>query len=161
MIIRDYLVPEQAASTRLIASPRMVERICPTCIALATFGELKSTMMVRGWRNGFVEEMFPLRSFFQQSRRRPLSLRGSSGNLLLRFRPVQRRADVELCQNVRCQLARVHLSLLGERNQRVALVIAELRIGARAHLHRVQIGIRQDLRDGLAELLLEFFVQHR
>src|SRR6266850_7456078 len=29
-------------------SPRMVERICPTCIGLATLGELKSMTIFRG-----------------------------------------------------------------------------------------------------------------
>ena len=35
-------------SRRASESPRIVERIWPTCIGLATFGELKSTTTVRG-----------------------------------------------------------------------------------------------------------------
>ncbi len=37
-------------SARARQSPKIVERIWPTCMGLATFGELKSTTKVRGWK---------------------------------------------------------------------------------------------------------------
>jgi hypothetical protein len=47
VVVGDDAVAEQPQRARE-ASPRMVERMWPTCIGLATFGELKSMTAVFG-----------------------------------------------------------------------------------------------------------------
>ena len=46
VIVGDHVVAQENAPMRARQSPRIVLRMCPTCIGLATFGELKS-MMIR------------------------------------------------------------------------------------------------------------------
>ena len=55
VIVGDNPVAQQA-SMRARESPRMVERMWPTCIGLATLGELKSTTTVRGARQCFARK---------------------------------------------------------------------------------------------------------
>src|SRR5687767_2000763 len=105
--------------------------------------------------------MLPLSCFLQQRGDRFFLCAEVEKSWARDFDWVTQRPDVELSDNVRRELARIHLPLFGERHERVALIVAKLWVWARADLNRVQVGIRQDLRDGLAELLLEFLVQHR
>ena len=58
------------------------------------------------------------------------------------------RGDVESGEHVGGELARIQFARLGQRHQRVALVIAELRVGAGAHEHGGNIGVRQHGADG-------------
>ena len=51
-------------------------------------------------------------------------------------------ADVELGQRIRGELARVHLPLLGQSHEGVALVVPKFRIGTGAHAHRGEAGFR-------------------
>ena len=56
---------------------------------------------------------------------------------------------IELRQNVAGQLARIQFARFGQRHERRALVIAELRVRTRAHEHRGQVGVRPHGADGL------------
>ena len=53
-------------------------------------------------------------------------------------------ANVEFGEHVGGQLARIHLPRLGQRHEGVALVIAELRVGAGPDQHGGDVGVRQD-----------------
>ena len=64
-------------------------------------------------------------------------------------------AHVQLRDHVGGKLARVHLALLGQRHERVGLVIAELRIGAGAHENRGQVCVGQERGDGGLQTLFE------
>ena len=102
----------------------------PTCIGLATLGELKSMTTVRGlvvfWkkrcspRSGGNECLADGRWLEAEIEK------AGAGDLDL-FAPL---GDVEFGDDVGGQLARVHLALLGQRHQRVGLVIAELGVVA-------------------------------
>ena len=69
-------------------------------------------------------------------------------------------ADIQPGQYLGCKLARIHLPLLGQRHQRVALVVAELRIGARADEQRPNVRIRKNLASGLLQTVLEKSMDH-
>ena len=68
-------------------------------------------------------------------------------------------AHIELRQHVGGELARVQLARLGQRHERVRLVIAELRIrtGADEQGRRARVG--QDGNDGRVKLLFEELVE--
>ena len=68
--------------------------------------------------------------------------------------------DIQLCRHVGRQLARIHFSRLGQAHQRVGLIIAEARVGARTHQHYGGVGVRQDGGHGLLQPLFENFVKH-
>ena len=66
--------------------------------------------------------------------------------------------NVEFGQHVRGELARIHFPRLGQRHQRVGLVIAEFRVGARAHENDGNVSIRHDRAHRLLEVLFDEFV---
>ena len=136
----------------------MVERIWPTCIDLATLGELKSTTTVRGCAGGLEEEMFAARGGLQglgQRRRfEPEIQEAGAGDLHL----LATIADLKFGDHVGGQLARVQFPGLGQRHERVGLVIAELRVRARADQHRGNVSVRQDGSHRLLEALFDEFV---
>ena len=68
--------------------------------------------------------------------------------------------DVELRHHLTGDLARIHPPLLGKRYQRVALVVAELWVGARADQQRGGLGARQNLAGGLLQTILKQPVNH-
>jgi hypothetical protein len=102
--------------------------MCPTCIGLATFGELKSTTTVRGC------------AALSKNRCSP-------------------RVNVEFGEDVRGELTRVQLSRLGQRHQRVALVIAEFCVRARTNEHDGNVRLRQDRADGGLQAKFDLFVR--
>jgi hypothetical protein len=55
-------------------------------------------------------------------------------------------------------LARIQFSRLGQRHQRVALVIAEFRVRTRPHEHGGDIGVGQDFPNRPLQSGLDFFV---
>ena len=117
---------------RASESPRIVERMWPTCIGLATFGELKSTTTVRGETVFSKEQMFPARGRLQ-------SFRDGSGFSRKFKKPApaistgsQRSDTFSFRDHVRGQLARVDLPRFGQGHQSVALVIAKFGVGAGA-----------------------------
>jgi len=74
------------------------------------------------------------------------------------FAPI---TDVEFGEHAGGKLAWIHFSRLRQRHQRVALVIAEVRIGARTDENSGGICIRQDGSDGLLQFQFNLFVwQH-
>ena len=68
-------------------------------------------------------------------------------------------ADVELGKHAGGKLAGIHFSRLGQRHQRVALIIAEFRIGARTDENSGGSGIRQDRADSLLQFQLDLFMR--
>jgi hypothetical protein len=56
-------------------------------------------------------------------------------------------------------LSRIHLPRLGQRHQRVALVIAEFRVGTRPDQNRKDVRFRQDGADGLLQTEFDLFVR--
>jgi len=64
-------------------------------------------------------------------------------------------AHVELRDDIRGKLARIHLPRLRQGHQRVGLVIAKLGIGTRADKQRSGVGIGQDGSHGPLETLLD------
>src|SRR6266567_1828490 len=97
----------RSRNARARQSPSTVERMWPTCIGLATFGELKSMTTVRGCAVRWKKRCSP-----------------RAGDLDL----VAPRAHVESGHDVAGQLARVEPALPGQRHQSVSLVIAKFRI---------------------------------
>ena len=67
--------------------------------------------------------------------------------------------DIEFGQHVGGELARIHFPRLGQRHERVALVIAELRVRARTDQNRGDVGVRQDRADGGLQLQFDLFVR--
>ena len=118
-------------SVRARLSPRIVERMWPTCIGLATFGELKSMTTVRGCV-GFVEkQMFAARRGFERCASAEIFSRKFRKPAPAISTFSQNSRNIEFGQHVGGQLARIQLARLGQRHQRVALVIAEFRVGTR------------------------------
>ena len=108
----------------------MVERMWPTCIGLATFGELKS-MTIFFARRG---RGTPSRS--SASSAREAFARASRGRRRKLMNPApaisggsQNVGDVELGDDLLRELARIRAQLLREDHGDVRLVIAEARIG--------------------------------
>ena len=66
--------------------------------------------------------------------------------------------NIELGQHVGSELARIQLTLFGERHERVRLIIAEFRI-TRADEHDGGIGIRQNFTDGGLQGKFNLFVR--
>ena len=66
---------------------------------------------------------------------------------------------VEPGDHVGGELARIHFARLGERHERVALVIAEFGIGTRTDQNHGGVGVRQDRADGGLELQFNLFVR--
>ena len=69
-------------------------------------------------------------------------------------------ADFKLGQDIRGELARIHLPRLGDGHQGVRLVIAELRIGTGTDEERSRVGIRKNGGDGDAKFVFENLVEH-
>ena len=61
-------------------------------------------------------------------------------------------SNVQFCQHVGGQLARIHFARLGQRHERVGLVIAKFRVGTGTDQNGGDIGVRQDGADGGLEL---------
>jgi len=66
---------------------------------------------------------------------------------------------VEFGNRVGGELARIHFARLGERHERVALVITELGIGTRTDQNHGGVRVRQDRADGGLELQFNLFVR--
>ena len=127
----------------------------PTCIGLATFGELKSRTMVRGERRLVEKEMIAASGRLQRlGQRRVLEpeiqeARARDLDWLAPFR------NVELRDHVGGQLPRIHFPRFRQRHQRVALVVAELRVRTRPDENRRDVGIGKDGADGLLQSLFD------
>ena len=66
--------------------------------------------------------------------------------------------NIELGQDFRRELARIHFARFGERHQRVGLVVAKFRI-ARADQNGGDIGVRQNPADGSLQFQFDLFVR--
>jgi hypothetical protein len=67
--------------------------------------------------------------------------------------------DVEFRQHIGGKLARIYFSRLGERHERVALVIAEFRVGTGPNQNNGRVSIRYDCTDSGLELQFNLFVR--
>ena len=68
--------------------------------------------------------------------------------------------NVEFGEHVGRKLARIHLSLFGQRHERVGLVVTELWVGAGAHKHGGKVCVRQNRYDRVAQTLFEKQMDH-
>ena len=67
--------------------------------------------------------------------------------------------NIEFGQHVRGKLARIHFPRLGQRHQRVALVIAKFGIGARTDKNHGGVSFRQNRANGGLKLQFNLFVR--
>ncbi len=120
-------------SIRASASPRMVERMWPTCIGLATLGELKSITMERGpavfWKN----KCSPLAAWRKawaraEGLRRKFRKPAPATSTGSHHWPMSSLAATSVAN-----WRGIHFARLGQRHEGVGLVIAEFRVGAWAH----------------------------
>ena len=165
-------------SVRARQSPRIVERMWPTCIGLATFGELKSMTIVARAAGLILSSVSPGTrgtpchyQLFQKTNVRRCAAASSvwvsTECLSRKFRKPapaistfsHQSPNVELGQHVGGELARIHFPRLGERHERVALVIAEFGIGTRTDQNDGGVRVRQDRADGGLELQFNLFVR--
>ena len=105
------------------------------------------------------KQMFSARRGFERlgerGRLEPEIQEARAGNFHL-LAPI---ANIQLGEHVGGELARIHFARLGERHERVALVIAEFGIGTRTDQNNGGVGVRQDRADGGLELQFDLFVR--
>ena len=79
--------------------------------------------------------------------------RAGDFNLLADF------SNIQSCQNIGCELTRIQLSRLGQRHQRITLVIAKFRVGTRTDENRREVRLRQNGADGMLQTEFDLFVR--
>ena len=128
----------------------------PTCIGLATFGELKSMTTFFGARGLLEKQMFAARGAraFPPARGFSRKLRKPAPAI-----PVSRkcRETSSLARNP-WRAGADSFPRLGQRHERIGLVIAEFRVGARTDEHGGDIGIGQNGADGILQMEFNLFV---
>src|ERR1039458_7059849 len=148
----------RSRNVRCSASPMPVERMWPTCIGLAAFGELKSMTTVFGAATLSKNKWSAGRRRVERLREdgifQPEIQEACAGDFHF-FADV---GHVQLGERVGGELARIQFPHLGERHQRVALVVAKFWI-ARTNKHDGNIRIRQNFADGGLQLQLNLFVR--
>ena len=158
VVVADDTMAEQAQrALQRVADP--VERMWPTCIGLATFGELKSMTTVFGCAAFGKKQMFAARGGFQRLRQdgifQPEIQEAGTGDLHL-FANIR---NIEFRNNIGGKLARIQFPRFGQRHQRVGLVVAKFGIRARTDQNGGDIGVRQDGADGGLQFRLNLFVR--